>query len=187
MSWKTVGEFISKSAPVLGAVLGGPVGAAVGGAGALIASCLGVEDTPEAVMSALEKDPATLVRLKELEAQNMKEILAWKTAQVQLEVEDRKSARQASVDGGDRLHLFWLSVFLFVIAFGLEGTLLFFGFADGISGELVGRVMGTVDTMAVMILSFWYGASRSGQNSETLLYHSTPTLSRMAADEGGHK
>lgn len=79
--------------------------------------------------------------------------------------------------------LFWLSIFLFVVAFGLEGALLFFGFAVGISGELVGRVMGTVDTLAVMVGTFWFGTSRSSQNSEALLYQSTPANGSSAGKD----
>lgn len=176
MEWKDVGNAISKAAPILGGILGGPVGVAAGGAASLIASLLGCDNEPDAVMKAIQADPQTVIRLKELEVQHRADLLKWKTAQIESEVADRVSARQASVDGGDRTRLFWLSIFLFIVAFGLEGTLLFFGFADGISGELVGRVMGTVDTMAVMILSFWYGTSRSSQNSEALLYHSRPAL-----------
>ncbi|WP_302736413.1 hypothetical protein [uncultured Desulfovibrio sp.] len=174
MNWKDVGNVVSKAAPILGTILGGPAGAAAGGAASLIASMFGCEPEPEAVMQALKKDPEALVKIKELEVQNRANILQWKTAQIQAEVDDRKSARQASVDGGDRTRLFWLSIFLFVVAFGLEGALLFFGFAVGISGELVGRVMGTVDTLAVMVGTFWFGTSRSSQNSEALLYQSTP-------------
>lgn len=186
MEWKDVGNAISKAAPILGTILGGPIGAAAGGAASLIASFFGCEDDPIAVMQAIQHDPQAMIRLKELEVQHRADILKWKTAQIEAEVADRVSARQASVDGGDRTRLFWLSIFLFVVAFGLEGTLLFCGFAEGVSGELVGRVMGTVDTMAVMILSFWYGTSRSSQNSEALLYHSTP-LRGASKPEGGRQ
>lgn len=186
MGWKDVGSAISRAAPILGGLLGGPVGAAAGGAASLIASFFGCDEDPAAVMQAIQNEPQAMIRLKELEVQHRADILKWKTAQIEAEVADRVSARQASVDGGDRTRLFWLSIFLFIVAFGLEGTLLFFGFAEGVSGELVGRVMGTVDTMAVMILSFWYGTSRSSQNSETLLYHSTP-LQSLARPEGGKR
>lgn len=176
MDWKDVGKAVSKAAPILGGIVGGPIGAAAGGAASLIASCFGVGEDPAAIMTAIKADPNALVKIREIEQQHQAELLKWKTAQIEAEVEDRKSARQASVDGGDRSRLFWLSIFLFIVAFGLEGSLLFMGFADGISGELVGRVMGTVDTMAVMILSFWYGTSRSSQDRDNLLYHSTPSL-----------
>lgn len=183
MDWKDVGNVVSKAAPILGTILGGPVGAAAGGAASLIASMFGCEAEPDAVMKAIQNDPESLVRIKELEVQNRANILQWQTAQIQAEVDDRKSARQASVDGGDRTRLFWLSIFLFVTAFGLEGALLFFGFATGISGELVGRVMGTVDTLAVMVGTFWFGTSRSSQDNENRLYHSMPTASMPTAKE----
>lgn len=182
MSWSLseVGAAIAKAAPVLGGIIGGPAGSAVGGALSLAASALGVDATPEAIMQAVKDDPDALIRLRELEVQERATLLKWQTAQIQADVEDRKSARQASVDGGDRMRLFWMSLFLFCVAFGLEGAILFLGFAQGISGELVGRVMGTVDTLAVMVGTFWYGTTRSTQNSETMLYHSTPINQQQA-------
>ena len=93
MDWKDVGNIVSKAAPILGAILGGPVGAAAGGALSLAASALGVDATPEAVMQAVKDDPDALIRLRELEVQERATLLQWQTAQIQAEVEDRKAGR----------------------------------------------------------------------------------------------
>ncbi|MDH4229981.1 MAG: holin family protein [Nitrospirota bacterium] len=65
MSWDRVATTVSKTAPVLGGLLGGPAGAAIGG---VIATALGVEATPDRVHEALlAASPDALVRLREAE------------------------------------------------------------------------------------------------------------------------
>lgn len=174
MTWKDVGSAVASAAPVLGSVLGGPVGLLVGAGGSLVASALGVEPKPDAVMAAVQNNPDALVRLRDIEARELSTLLQWQTEQLKAEVDDRKSARTASVDGGDRNKMFYLTLFLFVVAFGLEAAVVFFGVAAGTSGELVGRILGTADTLCVMVGSFWFGSARSSQDKDMMLYHSTP-------------
>ena len=71
MDWSKIKSVVAKAAPMLGTVLGGPLG---GAAGSLIAAGLGVEDSPEAVMQALSQDPAALAKVKEIESNNQVEI-----------------------------------------------------------------------------------------------------------------
>lgn len=183
MDWKDVGKAISKAAPILGGIIGGPIGAAAGGAASLIASCFGVGEDPAAVMEAIKADPNALVRLREIEQEHQAELLRWKTAQIQAEVEDRKSARQASVDGGDRFRLYWLTIFLVGIIFAFHYAVFFWGVGDNIDSGMVDRLLGSMGTLLGIIIAFWFGASRSSQNSESLLYYSTPTH----IDEKGKK
>lgn len=121
ITWKDVGQTVGKAAPLIGSLLGGPMGAA---AGSLVASALGVEASPGVVNTAAA-DPNSLIRIRELEVKERSELLGWYTEQLRLEVEDRKSARDASVKGGDRKPLLVLSLFLFCVVFGLEGMVMF--------------------------------------------------------------
>lgn len=86
MDWSDIGAKILKSAPIVGGLLGGPVGATVGTAANLVAGWLGVEPTPEAVEQALQKDPEALVKLKENEQRYQAKLtelqLAAETAQL---------------------------------------------------------------------------------------------------------
>jgi VIT1/CCC1 family predicted Fe2+/Mn2+ transporter len=65
MEWKNLSDIVGKSAPILGTLLGGPAGAAIG---AIISSALGVENSPEEIKSKLEMDPALCVKLAEIES-----------------------------------------------------------------------------------------------------------------------
>lgn len=51
---------------------------------------------------------------------------------------------------------FFLAVLLVVGAFSMESALAFFGFSPRMSGELIGRIMGTVDSMAVMAMGYYF-------------------------------
>lgn len=67
MEWKEIAADVGKSAPLLGTLIGGPIGTVVGTAGALIASALGVENTPDAVSQALKTDPQAAITLATIE------------------------------------------------------------------------------------------------------------------------
>jgi hypothetical protein len=65
VKWADVASVVGKSAPILGTLLGGPAGGAVG---ALIASALGTNSDPDAVSAALTTNPDAVVKLREIEA-----------------------------------------------------------------------------------------------------------------------
>ena len=88
MTWKDVVGGVSKFAPLLGTIIGGPVGAIVGAAGGLIAKALGCDSTPDAVNAALaSNDPQIAVQLKQLEVQEQAQLLAWQAAQLQADTQ----------------------------------------------------------------------------------------------------
>ena len=84
--WDKVLELIGDAAPVVGTMLGGPAGTAVGG---LVAKALGVENTPEAIEGALKNNPEALVKVKEIEASRE---LAQLENQYKNKVEDNRAA-----------------------------------------------------------------------------------------------
>lgn len=65
MSWKSIANTVGKIAPTLGSLLGGPAGASIG---TLIATTLGVENSPESVSEALRINPEAAVKLAEIES-----------------------------------------------------------------------------------------------------------------------
>jgi uncharacterized membrane protein len=65
MEWKDIATSIGKFAPLLGTVVGGPAGAAVG---ALISATLGTDNDPSAVQQALVSNPDVALKLAQLES-----------------------------------------------------------------------------------------------------------------------
>lgn len=70
---------VAKVAPMLGTILGGPVGGAAGTAFNMIASALGVKSEPNVdssieISEKLATDPQALIKIREIEANNQLEL-----------------------------------------------------------------------------------------------------------------
>lgn len=62
--WDKIKGYVGPVAPMIGTLVAGPAGGTVG---TMIASALGVEDKPEAILDHLEKNPDAVLKIKELE------------------------------------------------------------------------------------------------------------------------
>lgn len=71
MNWSDIAKTVGGYAPLLGTLLGGPAGTAIG---TMIASGLGVGATPDEVSQALSVNPEAAVRLKEIESKRQVEL-----------------------------------------------------------------------------------------------------------------
>lgn len=96
MDWKEIGKTVGSVAPVLGTVLGGPVGAIAGAAGAMIAALCGddVEPTPQAVNQALKANPELMLEIKVLEASYQNRLLDWQEKQINADLHKFKTVNQ---------------------------------------------------------------------------------------------
>ena len=92
MDWKDVAGIVGKIAPLAGAALIGPGGLALG---SLIASALGVENTPDAVHAAVASDPAAALKLAEFESENRVKLQALAFAYAENQIAADTAAVQA--------------------------------------------------------------------------------------------
>jgi hypothetical protein len=166
---------IMKFAPTVATALGGPLaGAAVSELGSL----LGLSSaTPETVADAITKGkltPEQLSAIKQLELkyQNDEKERGFKYAE--LSFKDREGARQANVSGGTQKPLFWLSLVLLCLTLGTEIYVLFVGYPDTLPDIIVGRVLGLMDAVAMMVLSYWYGTTSGSSQKTQLLAQAEP-------------
>lgn len=65
LTWKDIAGAVGSAAPILGTLIGGPAGGAIG---AMVSSALGVANTPDAVSQALAVNPDAAVKLAQIEA-----------------------------------------------------------------------------------------------------------------------
>ena len=176
--WDKIKELIGDSAPIVGGLLGGPAGAAVGG---LISKALGVENNASAIEKELINNPDAFLKLKELEMS--KEIAVLKSQydnkvednrheehSVNLEVNDKQNARgsnhlyELQTDIGKRI---FIQTSIIIPLLIMINVLLISYAADLKLGEAMISMVSTLIGIAInnayrerqSMIEFLYGAS----------------------------
>ena len=178
--WDNIKELIGTSAPVIGTLLGGPAGGAVGG---LISKVLGVDNTPEAIELALMNNPDALVKIKELETSKELAILQAELEHKRIDVgsvidnrkldnekdqmflSDKQSARSRQVDSEKATGKVDVALYVIagviVVAFFVSILALIFITLDKQSGtyELLLMLFGALTTKFGTVVDYFFGAS----------------------------
>mgnify|MGYP000167330373 CR=1 FL=1 len=167
MNWL---DTISKVAPVVASSLGGPLaGVAVTALGELF----GINDpTQSKIQAVIENGQMTgeqISAIRTLEMQLKADEAERGFRYSDLEFKDRDSARKANVEGGTAKMLFWMSLVLLMLTLGAELVVLFQGYPTHLPEIIVGRVLGLMDSVALMVLSYWYGTSAGSARKTDLL------------------
>lgn len=169
MDWK---DLIRSVAPTVAAALGTP---AAGVAVKVLADLLlgggsGDQAKDEAslaqVLNATGMTPELRARLIEAEMQVkaqahelQKLVIQQDTTRYVTDKEDRASARQAAVDGGNAVRTFWFALLIFVSVIGIEGAVLMYGLPAVAAPELLGRILGTLDAAMLTAIYYIFGSS----------------------------
>jgi hypothetical protein len=154
MNWKDLQNVIGKAAPLVGMALGGPIG---GGVGKMLASVLGVEETPEAVSQAIKNDPEALVKLRKFEMENEQQIreMAFKTLDVELK--DKQSAREAHKHNHmPAIICVLLTLMVAALAYGLFDAAI-----PGDNETIANMLFGTLLAKWGDSIAYWVGTTRS--------------------------
>lgn len=178
--WDNIKELIGTSAPVIGTLLGGPAGGAVGG---LISKVLGVDNTPEAIELALMNNPDALVKIKELETSKELAILQAELENKRIDVgsvidnrkldnekdqmflSDKQSARSRQTDSEKATGKVDIALYVIagviVLAFFVSILALIFITLDKQSGtyELLLMLFGALTTKFGTVVDYFFGAS----------------------------
>ena len=163
-------DWLKSLAPTVATALLGPLG---GVAVSALGELLGVsEATKDKITSAIKDGsltPDQITKLKELELEyrNNEKERGFKYSE--LAFKDRDSARKANVSGGTQKMLFWLSLVLLVCTIGTEVAVLFYGYPEKTPEIVVGRVLGLMDAVAMMVMSYWYGTTSGSADKNKML------------------
>lgn len=173
MDWKDLGQVVGRAAPMLGTLLGGPAGAAVG---SMIASALGTQPTPDAVESAIAGNPDALIKLRQIEANRairFQELLTEQAkTEIQAEAADRASARQMQTAQPSRMPaLLTTGVGL---GFLLTLAALFWLPIPAENRDTIVYMCGQLAAAFAACLAFWVGTTRQSENKTALLAQSSP-------------
>lgn len=168
MDWKDLAGIVGKAAPILGTLIGGPGGAAVGG---LIASALGTSNDADEVSRLLTSNPEAVLRLKELESNKDIRFAELAAAQARLEIEsataDRASAREREAKTGDSWTPRALALVVTVGFFGVLAYLLVKGKPTE-GGDVLMVMLGSLGTAWTGIVGYYFGSS-AGSTAKTEL------------------
>ncbi|MFT7680629.1 MAG: gas vesicle protein [Moritella dasanensis] len=159
--WENIKSLLGSSAPLIGTLIGGPAGAAVGG---LVANALGVENTPVAIERALQNNPDAMVAIKKLESEERISLkqLALQASAIAL---DERKAELADTQNARTSHKdHWMpsamTIILAVMVTGMFGALFAFEPPKNYDQVIImtaGSVLGAFGTA----VAFWLGSSRS--------------------------
>lgn len=176
MNWKDLGKHVKKFAPILGTVLGGPAGAAAGGAVSLLCAALGIQDPepkPEQIYSAIQADPQAAVKMREIELNNKVELEKLALQSDQAHLADRQSARTREIEitkttGKRDINLYILAWTVIIGFFMLCGILMKWDIPEG-SGNVVYLLFGGLVAGFTQVLGYFFGSSKSSSEKTNLL------------------
>lgn len=163
-------DTLTKLAPTVASALGGPLaGAAVTAIGDILGLSDATEDKVAKVITDGQLTPDALAKIRELELQYQNDEKERGFKYAELAFQDRDSARKSNVAGGIQGKLFILSLLLLCVTLGSEGYVLFRGYPTGIPDIVIGRILGLMDSVAMMVLAYYYGTSAgSAQKTELM-------------------
>lgn len=176
MDWKDIGSKVSSYAPVIGGILGGPPGAAIGGVVQLIAKLFGVKETeltPAKLDNILSADPTAYIKLRELEIKEKELILTYQNQQLSMFLADVQSARGreteiTKVTGTRDINLYILAWTVIIGFFALMYVLTFQSLPDANVGP-VNQLYGVLGTGFGLVLGYFFGSSRGSSENRAML------------------
>ena len=156
MNFDKVKGLVGSLAPTLGAALGGPVG---GAAASMLADVLGCDPVPQKIERALaQATPEQLAEIKKAELDfevRMKELEVDVFA---LETKDIQNARESFSEDWTARAIALLSI----LPFGGYVLLVTVQPADDNDLNVVNLVLGYLGGIVSSVVSFYFGASKSG-------------------------
>jgi len=195
MNWSDIGRVIGGAAPVLGTLLGGPAGGAVGG---LIAAALGTPSNPDAVNAALTNNPDAIVRIQELQVNARVQLeqlavtaemnrMQAEGAQYAAEAADRDSARKlAAVQPNDLIRPLIAAVLLlgslFIIYSIMSGWAIDV-ITNSTAALTVGTVMGTWFMLTKEVMGFYFGTTKDSQKQSAAITDFAMTPGTVSAEK----
>lgn len=174
MSWDWKG-LLGTVAPMIATAYGTPL---AGMATKVLVNALGLTPAPQATEEETQQlvaeklqnaTPAELLAVKSADYQFKKDMKSLDVDLEKIAASDRTSARDFSSKSGTSNELFWLSLAILGMGLFSELWVLFRGYNPEIPEIIVGRVLGLLDALVMLVASFWYGTTRSSQTKDTTI------------------
>ncbi|ODR86732.1 hypothetical protein [Shewanella xiamenensis] len=171
MDWKSIAGTVGNIAGTVAPLLAGPAGLAVS-IGAQIASILGTDNDPKAVLKELQNNPNAALKLQEWAHQERDNIRAHNLrleevalAQYKAELLDRQHARQEHRDH-------WMPAALTIgllIMFAILLGALFFMAPPQESRELIVFLVGNLFPLLAAAITYWVSDTKASADKDKLI------------------
>ena len=164
-----IGTLSKLGAPVLGTLIGGPIGTIAGAALGALADALGTKATPEAVKEALETNPAAAAIVRAVEAEKVPEL----AKDLEVILRDRQGARDQTLALVEKNSpIAWAPVV--VTAVVLMGYLVLSFLAlkpetAGVRADVVLYLLGAWQSLAAGVVYYWVGSSSGSASKDATL------------------
>lgn len=169
--WSGFKNILAKTLPIAAnAVVPGAGGIITG----LVASVLGVENTPEALEAGLATaSPEQIIDLKKMQMDNQERLLEIGMENDKSYLQDRQSARQREVDivkstGKKDINLYVLAWTIVVGFFVLIGMLMFVDLPKASIGP-VNQLFGFLGAGFIGVTGYFFGSSKGSADKTKLL------------------
>lgn len=161
-------SLVKAGAPILGTVIGGPVGTLAGAAIGALADALGTPATPEAVKKAIDTRPDAIAIVRAVEAEKAPAL----NADLEAILRDRQGARDhtmALVEKGSVIS--WgAPVVSMVVVGGFVGlSYLAMNPSPGVRADVVLYLLGAWQTLAGSVVGYWVGSSAGSASKDIAL------------------
>lgn len=171
--WREVANFIKKAAPILGTVVGGPIGTAAGGVVSALCGMFGADPAdPDDLLMKMTADPEALLKLKEFELTHKTELEKIALERDRLRFQDIADARGremeiAKVTGKRDIFQYGLAAavvigFLIMVCYVIKG-------GTTIESALAGTLIGYVSAKADQVVVYFFGSSKGSADKTNLL------------------
>lgn len=171
--WRKVADFIGKAAPVLGTVVGGPIGTAAGGVVSALCGLFGADPAdPGDLLAKMTADSDAYLKLKEFELAHKTELEKIALERDRLHFQDIADARGremeiAKVTGKRDIFQYGLAA---VVIFGFIGCIAAVLFAGTkVETAIAGTLIGYISAKADQIIVYFFGSSKGSAEKTALL------------------
>ncbi len=161
-------SLIKAGAPLLGTVIGGPVGTLAGAAIGALAEALGTQATPEAVKTAIETTPGAAAIVQAVEAQKGVAL----NADLEAILRDRQSARDhtlALVDKGSVISWGAPVVSVVVVLGFVVLSYMAMNPSPAVRADVVLYLLGAWQSLATAVVGYWIGSSAGSASKDVAL------------------
>jgi len=168
--WNKIKNVVGISAPVLGNAIVPGIG---GAAGSLIAKALGCEPKPEAIETAISKDPQAALKLKELETKHSEFLISAAHENDKMYLTDVQSARQREIEvtrstGKINWPMYLIALVIFLGFFIVLGLLFKIPLIMA-NKDIIVYTVGGLQTAFITVVAYFFGSSKGSSEKNDIL------------------